>query len=75
MDDLDLSDFLEDEDALIMATALGYLGIGLYLAMKKTTPTAQKIPEKPVKPVRKSPQTLGEMIRMMMEEAMREPGS
>lgn len=75
MDDIDLSDLLEDEDTLLKAIALGYMGIGLYLAMKKKPPAVQKIPETPVRPVKRTPQTLSEMIRMMMEEAMREPGS
>jgi hypothetical protein len=75
MKDIDLSDLLEDEDTLLKATALTYLGVGLYLAMRKEKPSVRRTPETPVKPVQRGPRTLSEMIRMMMEEALKEPGS
>jgi hypothetical protein len=75
MKDIDLSNLLEDEDTLLKAAALTYFGVGLYLAMRKKKPSVQRTPEAPAKPVQKGPRTLGEMIRMMMEEALEESGS
>ncbi|MBU7042928.1 MAG: hypothetical protein HXS47_04985 [Theionarchaea archaeon] len=77
MDAIDLSDLVEDEDTLLKITALTYMGVGVYLAMRKKPLTAgvKTLPEPQTKPEKRSPQTLSEMIRMMMEEAVKEPGS
>lgn len=77
MDTIDLSDLLEDEDTLLKITGLAYMGLGVYLAMRKKplTTGVKPIPERQTESEKSSPRTLSEMIRMMMEEAVREPSS
>lgn len=68
MDEIDLSNLLEDEDALLKAIGLSYMGLALYLGMKtKPIKRGEPLPE-PRRP-RTQVRTLSDMIRTMMEEA------
>lgn len=67
MDEIDLSNLLEDEDTLLKVAALSYMGLALYFGLK-TKPVMRKEPTPQPKP-RTQARTLSDMIRTMMEEA------
>lgn len=68
MDEIDLSNLLEDEDTLLKALGLSYLGLALYFGFK-TKPIKRGIPPPEPKKPRTQARALSDMIRTMMEEA------
>ncbi|MBU7012598.1 MAG: hypothetical protein HXS46_18100 [Theionarchaea archaeon] len=70
MDEIDLSNLLEDEDKLLKALGLAYFGLGLYLGLKQKPMLKREIAQAP-SPAgpRTEARTLSEMIKKMIEEA------
>ncbi len=68
MDEIDWSHLLEDEDMLLKAIALSYMGIGLYYGMK-TKPMMRKEAFPQEQPKKTAARSLSDMIKKMIEEA------
>ncbi|KYK37608.1 MAG: hypothetical protein HXS48_02550 [Theionarchaea archaeon] len=68
MDEIDLSNLLEDKDVLLKAVGLSYLGLALYFGLK-TKPIKRGVPPPEPKRPRTQARTLSDMVRTMMEEA------
>ncbi len=69
MDEIDLSSLLKDRNTLLKVIALSYLGLALYLGLKKKPVKREAAPTPPPQEPRTQARTLSEMIRLMMEEA------
>ncbi len=67
MDEINWEAILSDEDTLLKATALAYIGVGLYFGLKKK-PIRKREPVREVQPRPEPPRSLSEMIAKMIEE-------
>jgi hypothetical protein len=59
---------LKDKDALLKATGLAYMGLGLYFGLKQTPKRKRREPVQEVRPQPVKPLSLGEAIAKMIEE-------
>jgi hypothetical protein len=67
MDDIDWENIFRNKESLLKVAALSYIGLALYLALKKKQPPKKVEPPPEVQP-QKRPLTLSEMISKMIEE-------
>lgn len=69
MDEIDWETIFKDKDILLKATALAYLGLGLYFGLKQTPRRKRIEPVQEVRPQPERPRSLSEMIAKMIEES------
>ena len=64
----DRETILADEDSVLKAIGLAYMGLGLYLGLKQPPPQKVREPVQEVRPRPVKPLSLGEAIAKMIEE-------
>ncbi|MBU7014818.1 MAG: hypothetical protein HXS52_01635 [Theionarchaea archaeon] len=67
MNDIEWENIFQDEETLLKVSALSYLGLALYLSLRKKSPP-RKVQPPPEERPKKRPLTLSEMIAKMIEE-------